>query len=116
MLGLLLVGIVVSLGGGAILNMYLLDGVAGVFWSLGFEEDTEYAPGYSDSAFRKIHKGMSRTEVLAILGPPLRTVDQGAGRESLAYSRSPRDKSYRERVVILENGKVFRIIQQFYVD
>ena len=36
-------------------------------------KDTEYAPGYSESAFREIRIGDSRAEVVSALGPPLKT-------------------------------------------
>jgi outer membrane protein assembly factor BamE (lipoprotein component of BamABCDE complex) len=70
-LGLL---ILVGISGLIALHVYLLDGLHGWFFSSGegpFEEDTVYAPGYSDKAFRRVKRGMSEQEVLNILGSPL---------------------------------------------
>lgn len=33
--------------------------------------DTRYAPGYSERNFRKVVRGMTKEEVLELLGPPL---------------------------------------------
>ena len=54
-----------------IFHIYYLDGVHGWFFSLTFEDSTVYAPGYSDAMFRKIRKGMSKEDVLKLLGSPI---------------------------------------------
>lgn len=51
-------------------HFYLLDGLDGWFLSLA-GEDTVYATGYSDSGFRRVHRGMSEVELLELLGQPL---------------------------------------------
>ena len=59
----------------SVLHNYLLDGLDGWFFRsvLDFEEDedTVYAPGYTDKGFRQIKRGMTEQEVLKILGAPL---------------------------------------------
>ncbi len=99
-----------------LLHAYLLDGLDGWFFSTGFEEDTEYAGGYSDDAFRSVRLGMATRDVVALLGPPLETGALGAGRETWRWSRSPGDKSYRVRVVIFDGGRAVEIHNHFDVD
>jgi outer membrane protein assembly factor BamE (lipoprotein component of BamABCDE complex) len=71
-LGILVLVGIISL---SVLHHYLLDGLDGWFFSavLDFEEDedTVYAPGYTDKGFRRIKRGMTEQEVLNILGVPL---------------------------------------------
>jgi len=120
LVGLALLVLVAFIGGLTLLNNYLLDGIHGWFAStvldFGKDEDTEYAPGYSDQAFRTIKVGMTTQEVLAILGPPLEAASLGGTRETWRWSRSPGDKSYRVRAIVFEAGKVMKIKREFYVD
>jgi len=102
--------------GGICVHLYLLDGIDGWFFSSGFTEDTEYAPGYSDKAFRKLRIGMSTGDVVALLGPPLEKGQFTASKETWRWSRSPGDRSYRIRVVIVEADRVVQIRSSFYVD
>lgn len=55
-----------------------------------------------------VTKGMSREEVLRLVGRPIE--------ESLVYSRSAHDQSYRVRVVMLKRGRVRERVSEFYVD
>jgi hypothetical protein len=50
---------------------FVLDGREGCVTPLFFQEDTEYAPGYSAAAFQQLRVGMSEQEVRALLGPPI---------------------------------------------
>ncbi len=54
-------------------HVYLLDGIDGWLFGILFaeDEDTFYASGYSEKAFRQIHLGMSRLDVVNLLGRPL---------------------------------------------
>ncbi len=47
--------------------------IAGLLWPVfGTRDDaTIYAPGFSESKFRQVRKGMSKEEVLRLLGKPL---------------------------------------------
>ncbi len=48
-----------------------LDGASGLVLRWILRDDTEFARGYSDAAFRAVHAGMSGEEVAALLGQPL---------------------------------------------
>ncbi len=97
-------------------QFYLLDGFAGCLAPLFLTEDTEYAPGYSHAAFRKVRVGMSSGEVIALLGPPLETRQLDGSRETWRWSRSRADRSYRVRAVIFHNATIVEVRHQFYVD
>jgi hypothetical protein len=61
----------------AALHAYSLEGIDGWFFSRfknDFPEDTEYAPGYSDQAFRRVRRNMTEAEVRNVLPPPLAEV------------------------------------------
>ncbi len=71
----MLVGVLVA-------NTFLMDGLEGSFWCLVSGESTHYSfPGYSDSAFRSVHSGMSELELVERLGHPLG--------ESWVYGEAP---------------------------
>lgn len=93
-----------------------LDGFTGCYLPLIFEEDTQYATGYSHVAFRKVQARMSTEQVLALLGSPLEKYEVEGAREGWRWTRSPGDRSYRVRVVIFEERRVAEIINYFYVD
>jgi outer membrane protein assembly factor BamE (lipoprotein component of BamABCDE complex) len=97
---IILKGILLSLitaGSILLLNFYLLDGIVGCFVSSFFKEDTLYAPGYSDAAFRRISKGMARQKVFDVLGSPLG--------EAWSYGDSP--------WIFFEEGKVTKTSNVF---
>lgn len=56
---------------GAWYHFTSLDGVPGLVLRWILRDDTQYSAGYSDSAFRAVHAGMSAEEVLTTLGRPL---------------------------------------------
>jgi hypothetical protein len=56
---------------GAWFHFTSLDGVSGLVLRWVLRDDTVYAAGYSDSAFRAVHAGMSEEQLLKSLGPPL---------------------------------------------
>lgn len=49
----------------------LLDGLDGWLLSTFYQDDTTYAPRYSDAKFRSVTAGMDRAKVTALLGRPL---------------------------------------------
>lgn len=55
----------------ASMHLYLLDGIEGELYSIAFKEDTLYASGYTDNAFRRITPGIRESEVKEILNTPL---------------------------------------------
>lgn len=56
----------------------------------------------------KIEKGMKQEDILTILGVP--------EKKSWVYSKSPGDRSYKIRTIILKDGNVLKKIHEFYVD
>jgi outer membrane protein assembly factor BamE (lipoprotein component of BamABCDE complex) len=56
---------------GVAAHVFLLDGLDGWMLSALYEDDTRYAPQYSDKNFRALKPGMSQSEVAARLGQPL---------------------------------------------
>ena len=100
--------------GGAIYNYIALDNLGGLIFPLFLEEDTEYAPGYSDKAFRKVVDGMTESDVYALLGQPLSTLYSRDGETAMTWTRSPSGKYYRWRVVYFVDGKVDRTLAIFY--
>lgn len=67
--GIVLIALVIIIG--AWFHFTSLDGVSGFVLRWVLKDDTEYAAGYSDSAFRAVHAGMSAEQVLTSLGRPL---------------------------------------------
>lgn len=69
-LWLLLVGLAIALA--VSLHVWMLDGLDGwmIANTLGRAE-TRFAPGYSDSAFRNIERGVNKGRVFDLLGEPL---------------------------------------------
>jgi hypothetical protein len=111
-----LIGIALSIAIAVGLNYYLLDGVVDSILAHVVHEDTFYAPGYSDAAFRRVTIGMTEGEVTALLGRPLGTRQLPSGEASWSFTRSPGDHSYRLRAIIFKDGVVRRKIHWLYVD
>ena len=101
---------------GFALNSYLLDGLDGTLFALCFQEDTEFAKGYTDASFRDLSLGMTSAEVLRRLGEPLDTLRLDGGRISWRYARSKADHSYRVRAILFEGDRVIQVFHEFYVD
>ena len=104
------------LGCGVMADRALLDGLDGLLFSLMFSEDTEYAPRYSDGAFKAVHPGTSTDRVRELLGEPLERVSRGEPWETWRYSRSPSDSHYRVRAIQVAEGRVIAVFHEFYVD
>ncbi len=106
-------------------HFYLLDGLDGWLFSQGLTEDTVYADGYSDSAFRRVRIGMTVDTVLKLLGEPLRVrTDDYALRsragessdECWAYTKTPGDTHDRQRLICFSNGIVSTKESSYWVD
>jgi hypothetical protein len=83
---------------------------------------TNYSEGYSESRFNSLRVGMTREEVNAIIGAPLRV--QARNQDALSrdeetweYSdRRDYTANYWRRWVLFENGKVVVVVNDFWVD
>jgi hypothetical protein len=102
------------------LQLWLLDGLDGWVFGKTLREDTVYAAGYSDAAFRSVAAGMSEAEVEQVLGAPYSrwTIERsGAGPDAGArWSHSPGDTRYRCRIILFRGGYVVEKHAEFYVD
>jgi hypothetical protein len=87
-----------------------------------FGFSTIYAQEFSESRFRNVRVGMSREEVEAIVGRPLRKVpwnqDSGPHDEEMWHYSDQRDDTanFHRRWVFFEKGKVVTVINDFWVD
>ena len=82
-----------------------LDGIDGWILEHIYADDTEYATGYSDQAFRAIARGQTEREIRSALGPPLV--------ESWSYEKP----NHEAHVIIFdEAGHVAPSIQSTYPD
>lgn len=93
-----------------------LDGWGDNAMAVLYGNDTEYAPGYSEKKFARLKPGMTMDEVEERLGRPLQEYVIGGEEFGWKYTRSPRDMSYRVRVVVFKAGLVSEIIHEFYMD
>ena len=105
------------------IHLYWLDGITGAFFEL-FIGNTEYSEGYSELKFRRIHREMTESQVMEVLGNPLfKNKSSNSNKIAWFYSYGKRlndkpkyvtDSDYSERVIIFENGKVIDIYHGFY--
>jgi outer membrane protein assembly factor BamE (lipoprotein component of BamABCDE complex) len=104
-----------------------MDGLKGIFFSSGIEDDTVWAPGYSDDAFLAVRSGMTREEVYALLGQPLEvrsfpmwsdfdTRRQNPGEVVECWTVTPNNSSYRVRQIVFSGDKVVDKFNEFYLD
>jgi outer membrane protein assembly factor BamE (lipoprotein component of BamABCDE complex) len=99
------------LGSISFINFELLkENIMVLIWG----EDTIYAPKYNEAAFWKITKGMTKSEVLSLLGPPL--WKSGDNESNWNYTNFNKEK-YRERVIVFDkNDKVLEKRIGYYAD
>lgn len=98
-------------------------GVAGyglVLFFVAFPEygptDTVYSKGYSEAKFQSLRVGMTPGQVEAVVGPPLRKIPSKAAFETWWYSESPSSNDFRRRHLTFEQGRIRRIVSDFWVD
>ena len=81
--------------------------------------DTRYAPGFSEGKFAEVHAGMSKEEVVRLLGDPLGGI---SARESSRWSYSGDGKchwadwAWLGRHVVFENEVVVETIARVWYD
>jgi hypothetical protein len=92
-----------------------IEGLVDTVLSLAVDEDTQWAPKYSDSAFRTVRLGMKRAEVHSLLGPPLLTWSHD-GKRIEEWTRSPSDAHYRRRYIVFESDAAVEINATVYFD
>jgi hypothetical protein len=94
-----------------------LDGLQGHLLGFLLETDTEYAPDYTDSAFRLIETLQTKNQVLTLLGEPFaRNLNRSGSGERWMYSRSPGSTHFRCREVSFTDGLVTGKRHHFYID
>ena len=79
-------------------------------------DDTVYARDYTDKNFLALKRGMTKQQVIWLLGRPFAEFNRTGNAISMQYSKSPRDTHYRARAVLLQDNKVVDIISYYYVD
>ena len=85
----------------------------------GWDEATEYAPGFSESIFLGVRPGMTETQVAQRLGAPLAVYrDPARGSIVTYYSRGRlTDRGYWLRWVEYDStGRVTALRREFYSD
>jgi hypothetical protein len=106
----------------AVLSIHLATMRALVFSEPFFGWSTFYSDQYSESAFNSLRVGMTHVEVEAIVGRPLGKApsNQASGikdEEMWFYSDRPgTTANFWRRWVFFKNGKVVRVINDFWVD
>lgn len=92
-------------------------------WWVRYNFATVYASGYSESRFRRVRIGMTPEEVELLLGAPLRkgpTSQHYSPENTWVYSDPPPTgtigDNYWRRWVIMNNGTVAAVVDDYYVD
>jgi len=89
-----------------------------LLWPLIEEHDTEYAPGYSEQAFRSLKLGAEQHTVEQALGSPLEVKLFPDGEIYWYYSRhGERSENYFVRILVFDEQK--RLLEKrhsFYLD
>ena len=94
-----------------------LDGYTGLLFRILLNtDDTVYARDYTDYNFLALKRGMTKQQVIWLLGRPFAEFNRTGNAISMQYSKSPRDTHYRARAVLLQDNKVVDIISYYYVD
>jgi len=94
-----------------------LDGYTGLLFRILLNtDDTVYARDYTDKNFLALRRGMTKQQVIWLLGRPFAEFNRTGNAISMQYSKSPNDTHYRVRAIRLQNNKVIDIISYYYVD
>jgi hypothetical protein len=80
-------------------------------------EDTIYAPDYSEKQFISLKVNMDKEVALKKIGEPLETQQLDNGELWFYYSRhGPKYDNYYVRIIVFKSDKVIEIIKEFYLD
>ena len=102
-----------------------LDGAVNVLlYQFVDEDDTVFADGYTDEAFRTVRATMKREEVYALLGPPINQRQHpdefksrpAPGETVECWTRTPNDGDYKVREIVFKGDIVVRRYSEFYFD
>jgi outer membrane protein assembly factor BamE (lipoprotein component of BamABCDE complex) len=90
------------------------------FYTIFFKDDaTQFSSRYSEENFKKITKGMSKTDVVELMGEPLKK-DLTGGKnfsEVWRFTGAPADRNYWFRIVLFDtDGKVVACEAKYFVD
>lgn len=83
-----------------------------------YDERTRYAAGYTEEGFRSLKAGVSKDDVLRVLGEPLSRREIAGGRSIFYYSEqaTARDNYLVRNVVFDSQGRLLERHAEFYVD
>ena len=114
---LVVIGVGLLVMGGTI-HVYWLDGLSGALceFLLG---DTVYSSEYREYKFRRIQKGMTEVQVIAILGEPLLKNPHDPSVWYYAYGKRLNgitDSHFTSRIIMFNNRVVSEIHHEFYFD
>ena len=106
---------------GAVIAMLVLgsrriDGVLGLLGETFYVDQTNYAPGYSDYNFIRIRVGMSKGEVLKLIGEPIEWKTIPASETIGYWSQACCAGNYKNRVVMFREDVVYKVFSEYYWD
>jgi hypothetical protein len=82
-----------------------------------FDEDTEWVKGFSDNQFFKIQKGMSKEQVLHLVGKPLSKYCYKKGCTwTYTWQKKPTNDYDRREVLLDTHGYVVNKRHEFFID
>ena len=80
------------------------------------EDQTVYAPGYSNDNFRRVRPNMSKAEVLELIGEPFAWNLNSPGEVIGYWSRACYEGNYRWRIIFFEGDRVKTVEVGYYWD
>jgi outer membrane protein assembly factor BamE (lipoprotein component of BamABCDE complex) len=116
---LLVLSLLVLLAAAALaaLGLRPIDGIAGNLYAPIFGDETEWADGYTDQAFRAVGVGMTTQEVCALLGDPLECSTNAYDNKSVyRWTRPHGSIHYRQRDVVFDGNVVIEKIGEYRLD
>jgi hypothetical protein len=100
--------------------LFCLDGFEGLspLSIMPFVDRTEYVAGYSNRRFLEVRAGMTRDEVIRLVGQPFGAFAsyEDWRNETWVYSRTAGSANYRRRLVKFQSGIVTSTVRGIYYD